>query len=267
MRGTVHNERAGRPRVIVRAAAALSSVALLVAAACPAGAQVAARLPQVNPDSVRLVADLFFRAVADERWDVAAALVDTVEVRRMVAEQLRHPPQASRREMTVDDFMRDDPGKPRVVAEYELKRYQSMTEQFDVGRLLSYRFADVPSIEALRQLSTEQATIAVLRAQDMRTHFREQMRRSGCGDSTTRFPYSIRRLIATALASDSVAYVLYEDSMFSGLAAGSTVLDPTVMVLRLRRGAWRIVPAPGMKGASFGFSTMACDSTRPRSPR
>src|SRR5690349_17571194 len=64
-----------------------------------------ARRAVSSPDSARLVADLFFRAIADEKWEAAAGLLDTAAIRRMVAEQLGQHPERNRREMTVEDFM------------------------------------------------------------------------------------------------------------------------------------------------------------------
>src|SRR5688500_17840635 len=91
----------------------------------PVGGQPPPRRAHVSPDSARQVADLFFRAVADEQWDAAAAFVDTTAVRRMVLERMRwRRSEPTAREMTIEDFMRDDPQKPRVVAEYELKRWR-----------------------------------------------------------------------------------------------------------------------------------------------
>jgi hypothetical protein len=49
----------------------------VLAVASPAHAQPASRRPQGNADRVRLVADLFFRAVADEHWERAASMVGT----------------------------------------------------------------------------------------------------------------------------------------------------------------------------------------------
>ena len=129
------NETNGRTRRRMRTAVRAVGVACLAMTTMlgiptGVGAQ-STRRPQAHPDSVRLVADLYFRAVADERWDAAAAFVDTTAVRRLVAEQLRRPPRAVRREMTIEDFMQDDPNKPRVVAEYQLKQYQQSASRFD----------------------------------------------------------------------------------------------------------------------------------------
>ena len=262
----------GRARQVTRAAVAVGCVvAALTFVAASAHAQRTPRSPIASTDSARLVADLFFRALADERWDAAAALVDTTAIKRLVAAQVRQPPRRAPREMTVEDFMRDDPSKPRVVAEYELKRFRDMREQFDEGRVLSYEFAGVRTIEALRALSTSEATVAYLKAKDARVQFREAMRErirsSGCADTTASLPYSIRRIIATALASDTVAYVLYEDGLFSLRSADGVSEDPNILVLRVRGSAWKIVPSMRMGGQMMGFSVVQCDSATGRPPR
>jgi hypothetical protein len=231
------------------------------------GAQ-STRRPQAHADSVRLVADLYFRAVADERWDAAAVFVDTTAMRRLVTEQLRRPPQPARREMTIDDFMQDDPNKPRVVAEYQLKQYQQSAARFDPGGILAYEFAGIRSINALRTLTIPQATVAYIKATDFRVQIREQARLSGCGDTTTTVsgPHSIRRIVATAIASDTAAYVLYDDGMFASMDPAYPG-EPSVLILRWRGSAWRIHPSSlRSRGMSCGVSTV-CDSTQRKSPR
>jgi hypothetical protein len=244
---------------------ALFSMTLWLGAAVPATAQ-SPRRPPASADSARHTADLFFRAIADERWDAAAAFIDSSVIQRLVAEQVRQAPRNSRREMTIEDFMRDDPDKPRVVAEYELRRFQRNTARFDEGEMLSYEFLGVGSIAALRALTTQQATVAYLKARDFRALMREQMRRSGC-DTTGTMPHSFRRIVGSALSSDTVAYVLYEDDMFAMPSRNGVLMEPSVMILRLRGPAWKIVPSTGrMGGPVMSVGPMRCDSTQ-RRPR
>jgi hypothetical protein len=217
-----------------------------------------------------LAADLFFRAVADERWEVAASMVDTVAIRRLVAEHVRNPPERLRREMTVDDFIRMDSTKPRIVAEYELKRYREQTARFDVGSMLAYEFFGVRSIDDLRALSTLEASARYLQAQDNRTQIREQARKSGCAMNVSALmpPVAFHRIIAVALANDTIAYVLHDDGMFGTRVDRGSPINPTVMQLRLRAQTWRVYPAPGLLGltGSIGFGAVQCDSVsgRPR---
>ena len=263
-----HRECAGE-RVRLRAFTGVLSLSLtLLGAAVETAAAQGTRRPQANADSARYTADLFFRAVADERWDAAAAFIDTSVIRRLVVEQLRQPPRRVRREMTVEDFMRDDPDKPRVVAEYELKRSQKHAARFDEGEMLSHEFLGVRSIDSLRALTIQQATVAYLMAKDFRALMREQARISGCGGARDAFPYSIRRIVGSALSSDTVAYVLYEDPMFAMPSSNGVLMQPNVMILRLRPSGWRIVPSHGtIGGPVMGFGMMGCDSTQRRTPR
>lgn len=232
----------------------------------PALSQQATRRPQANADSARLAADLFFRAVADQRWDVAAGLVDTMVIRQMVAERMRWRGQNERREMTLDDFMRDDPNKPRVVAEYELKRYRERMTQVDYDPI-SFEFAGVKSLDELALLGAREATARYLQAQDGRAMLRQMAIRSGCADSTFRWPVTLRRILGAVLSADTVAYVLHSDGLMADDATSPGMsLGPMIMELRLRRDGWQIRPSLGLlRRENTGFSSMSCDSKRRRS--
>lgn len=224
-----------------RLATVLFAVAL---ASSDASAQTGSKRPLSNPDSVRLAADLFFRAVADERWDVAASMVDTIAIRRLVAEQARNPPERVRREMTVDDFLRMDSTKPRVVAEYEAKRYREQIAKFDAGQMLANEFFGVRSIEELRALTTLEAGARYIQAQDfrmlIREQAREQARKAGCDMNAIAAlaPVSLHRIIAVGLANDTVAYVLHDDAMFKTSRDPDPLIEPMVMQLRLHAEVW-----------------------------
>jgi hypothetical protein len=235
----------------------------------PANAQMGSKRPASNPDTVRLAADLFFRAVADERWEVAASMVDTVAVRRLVAEQLRNPPERARRELTIDDFMRTDSTKPRIVAEYELKRYREQMAKFGEGEMLAYQFSGVRSIDELRALSILEASARYIQAQDIRTAIREMARKSGCGMTNGAMPpVAFHRIVAVALANDTVAYVLHDDAMFGARVDPGPPLAPMVMLLTLRGHLWRVYPSPGMLSRqSMAVGVTRCDSARGRPGR
>ena len=255
----------------IRTVGRLATVLFVVAlASSDASAQTGPKRPQSNPDSVRLVADLFFRAVADERWGMAASMVDTVAIRRLVVEQLRNPPQRTRHEMTIDDFMRMDSTKPRVVAEYELKRYREQMAKFDEGGMLAYQFSGVRSIDELRALSTLEASARYIQAQDIRTAIREMARKSGCGMNLGAMmpPIAFHRIVAVALANDTVAYVLHDDAMFGSRIDPGPLVEPMLMQLTLRGHLWRVYPSPGMLSRQgVGFGAMQCDSARGRPGR
>jgi len=247
-----------------RVATVVLSLALALGLSSESRAQTARRAA-ANADSARLTADLFFRAVADEKWEAAAALLDTTTLRRMIAQQLRQRPDFTRREMTVDDFMRGDSTKPREVAEYELKRFREQMSRFDAGERFSREYYGVRSAEQLRSLTTVQAGARYLKAKDQRVQVRELLKQSGCADSTFTMPFSVHRILATALANDSVAYVLHDDGNAATSRSGYSEF-PSVMALRFRGGRWVIEPTPAFMGP--GGVVMSgegpCDSTRRR---
>lgn len=250
-------------RAVIRIGCAAVTLAIAVQ---PVLSQQPTRRPQVNADSARLVADLFFRAVADERWDVAAAMVDTMVIRQMVAERMRWRGQNERREMTIDDFMRDDPDKPRAVAEYELKRYRDRAAKVDYDPI-TFEFAGIKSLDELALLSAREATARYLQAQDERVMLRQMAIRSGCADSTLRWPVTLRRILGTVLSGDTVAFVLHTDGLMGVDAASPGMgLGPMIMELRLRRDGWQVRPSLGLlRRVNAGISSMSCDSKRRRS--
>ena len=220
------------------------ALSLSIGSARAATAQTASR-PRQSSDSVRLAADLFFRAVADERWPVAASMVDTTLMRFIVAQRLRWQRQTTHPDLTIDDFMRDDPAKPRVVAEYELKRYREQALAVG-GDALSLEFAGVTSLLELARLSATEAAARYLQAQDPRVAVREAARRAGCGDSTTRLPVTLRHIVGVALVADTVAYVLHEDATPHDETDGLPRAEPMVMQLRLRARGWTIIPGSAL---------------------
>lgn len=246
------------------AAVLLGSVMLALGSARETRAQTSRRAA-ANADSARLTADLFFRAIADEKWEAAAALLDTAAMRRMIAQQLRQRPEFNRREMTVDDFMRGDSTKPREVAEYELKRYREQVSKFDAGDRFSREYYGIRSADDLRALSTTQAAARHLQAKDPRVQIRELLKQAGCADSTFTTPFTVHRILATALANDSIAYLLHEEGTSATSRSGYSEF-PSVMVLRFRGNRWVIVPTPAFMGpggvAIFGDGP--CDATRRR---
>jgi len=240
-------------------------LALSLTTAChTADAQPSARRPQANADSVRLAADLFFRAVADERWTAAAAMTDTTLMRFIVAQRLRWQPQTTRPELTLEDFLRDDPSKPRAVAESEFRRYRERAVLTD-GDGISYEFAGVKSLLDLARLSTLEASARYLQAQDVREQVRESARRAGCADSAARSPANLRRIVGVALASDTVAYVLHEDGAPPDESDGLPHAEPMVMQLRLRGSRWTIIPGSGLlrSPSTVGMAVRCDPSHRP----
>ena len=222
--------------------------------------QQSTRRPQSNADTVRLAADLFFRAVADERWNVAAAMTDTTLMRFIVAQRLRWQPQTTRPELTLEDFLRDDPAKPPAVAEYEFRRYRERAVLTD-GDGISYEFAGVKSLLDLANLSAIEASARYIQAQDVREQVREAARRAGCADSVAGLSPNLRHIVSVALASDTVAYVLHEDGTPPDESDGLPRPEPMVMQLRLRGSRWTIIPGSALlRSPSTVGIAVRCDS-------
>ena len=193
-------------------------------------------------------------------------MMDTTLVRFIVAQRLRWQQQFTRPDLTIDDFLRDDPAKPRAVAEYELKRYRDRSLSVD-GDVLSYEFAGVRSLLELARLTLLEATVRYIQAQDARVQQREAARRGGCPDSVPRVPASLRRIVGVALASDTVAFVLHEDGTPKDEADGLPRLEPMVMQLRLRGGSWTIMPGRALlQPPATSVISLPCGAARRPSP-
>jgi hypothetical protein len=250
----------GRARV--RRAAAV--VVLGLASAGSGASAQAGRRPQVSADSARHIADLFFRAVAEEKWEAAAAFVDTIAIKRKVAQDVSNARSSMPTFLTIEEIMQRDPNMPREVAEYELKRYREQTKNFNPAQFIAFEFAGVNSIRELQALSALEATARFLQALDSRWMIRKQFVESGCaGAGAVPLPVPIHRILAATLASDSVAYVLHEDEGFESVPDADLIFEPMVMRLRLGPQGWRIVPSRSMLTRSNGFAAgVTCDSTR-----
>jgi hypothetical protein len=205
-------------------------------------AQTPGRRTQASPDSARFAADLFFRAIADERWERAAAMMDTTLVQLIVAQRLRWQPQIASRG-------REHP-------------------TLSGGDAFSYEFAGIRSLLDLARLSALDATVRYLQAQDPRVQMRDAARRAGCADSLARTPITLRRIVGIALASDTVAYVLHEEQSPRDESDGLPRLEPMVMQLRLRGPRWTIIPGSALlrPPVTLGAPAAPCDSGRRSSP-
>jgi acyl carrier protein phosphodiesterase len=207
--------------------------------------------------AVRAVVDSFFAAVAREKWDSAAALIDLTRFEPYFKEQVSNARSAlPQREMTVEDMMAGDSTMPRAVAEWEIartKRYRGFQQFGDV----SYEFAGVRTQHELFALTVPEAASRWIEAQDERTQMREALRRMGCSLASIpmEIPGAKRTVLATALGNDSTAYVVHTDDRFGGNSLWME--SERVMVLHRRGGRWRIEPKrdllnPGARGFGMG---------------
>ena len=133
-----------------------------------------------NERAVRAVADSFFAAIARERWDSAAALLDLTGFEPYFKDRVSSARSAlPQREMTVEDMMANDSTMPRAVAEWQvaqIKKYHAIESFGD----MSHEFAGVHTQHELFALTVSEAAARWLEAQDERTQMREARGRSGC---------------------------------------------------------------------------------------
>jgi hypothetical protein len=207
--------------------------------------------------AVRAVVDSFFAAVAREKWDSAAAMIDLTRFEPYFREQVSNARGAlPQHGMTVEDMMADDSTMPRAVAEWEvarMKKFRAMQQFGDV----SYEFAGVRTQHDLFALTVPEAASRWIEAQDERTQLREALRRMGCSLASIpmEIPGAKRSVLAIALGNDSTAYAIHTDDRFSGNQLG--LESERVMVLHRRNGRWRIEPKrdllhPGNQGVGMG---------------
>jgi hypothetical protein len=193
-----------------------------------------------NERAVRAVADSFFAAIARERWDSAAALLDLTGFEPYFKDRVSSARSAlPQREMTVEDMMANDSTMPRAVAEWQvaqIKKYHGMESFGD----MSHEFAGVHTQHELFALTVSEAAARWLEAQDERTQMREARRRSGCSLSLVppEFPAPKHNVLAVALRDDSTAYVVHTDDRFG--PNQFAMQSERIMVLRRRGGRWRI---------------------------
>lgn len=99
------------------------------------------------------VAALYLNALADERWQDAAALVHAETIRffrARLTERLECPSERAR--PTFEEFRRADPAMPRAVAEYLYQRNVEQLEHYDQTQSISSQFPGTETLEQLRQL-------------------------------------------------------------------------------------------------------------------
>ena len=110
--------------------------------------------------------DAALNALNAEDWTAAAQLCDPVSLRafkRHLLEQFA--PDKPRRELTIEDLMRDTPDKPRQVAEYELAQHR---RRADPRRRLEDELAGVSSVDDLQQLDPMEAFARWLEGRSVR---------------------------------------------------------------------------------------------------
>jgi hypothetical protein len=236
----------------------------------------------VPPTPEEVVRD-FFRAEQTGRWLDAARLLDLKRfepIRRASIEvPVSRTPAA---QITPQQLMKQDPGMPLAVAEYQVSKMREAVSDID---FLSRDFARVPSVDSLRALPVDEAAARWLEAKGPRWRIelgrRESMRHpeTQCPE----LPDSITTAIASELSapsalilgmtsgSDSVRYAVIAPDLRgpgktgkSYAGEGEFNTSPTTLTLRKVNGAWKIAPAldmpnsQGVNGMMVSFAVLTC---------
>lgn len=224
------------PRYRALKFAALLTLATLLAAPRQTEAQSPA------DRAVRAVVDSFFDAVAREKWESAAALVDRRRFEVYFKQAIRNArmmlPQPP---MTVEAVMARDSTMPRVVAEWEVAQ-MARYKRTAFGDM-SYEFAGVTTLQALFALTVPDAEQRWLQAQDLRVELRQSRVRAGCplDDLSPPYPGPKHVVLTAARSDDSTAYVVHGNDNFAA-DPGYLVGGERVMILHRSAGRWRIEP-------------------------
>lgn len=211
---------------------------LLGAAACLLSAPAPA---QTSPEAA---ARAFFAAQQEQRWQAAAALVDSAALHRFREGQIEFAraittPYA----LSVEDLHRMDPQMPECVAQYQVERSRQSASR--AGTHLRQLFAGVSSADELETLPPRELLARYLQAQDpqesmnrflleRRLELPDSVARLVADSMQARVPHLQRRVLGVVREGDTLAHVLYRVG-FS--AAGEEEWMEHVQVLPLiRRG-------------------------------
>lgn len=185
---------------------------------------------QSDTDRVRAIGDLFFRAVADERWKDAAAFIDSVSMRR-------------------------------IVTGYAMQRRTAQA----ASDVVSWEFAGLKSPREVATLDLLDATALYVQARDERVVLREQTRRAGCPVQTGPLTnYRVRHILGVVIASESLAYLLHTTNVAEEYGDLSAYPTPAIMQLVRRHGRWQITPRSDLLSPTGFQPVVQCDSTRRR---
>ena len=231
------------------------------------GAAPSARRVEVAMAMPESVATAFFAAQAEARWRDAVSHLDLTAFDAWRRSLLAPRPPERVTPLTVEQLMEMQPDMPRAVAEYHVRQMERTMASVGAHELVE--FADVPSLDSLRRLTTEEAAARWLYGQDIRWQARLAAREQRCplpealADSIVG-PIAPHVIVAVA-RRDTVAWVLHEPARqvpsaadSAGMAREPREFDPAVgawhvgtlgmrlMELRLRAGGWRIMASSTM---------------------
>lgn len=238
------------------------TLCLLMLALSSSPACLRAQQPDTASQNPAIVARAFFRAVAEAHWNEAAGYLDLVDFESYrqshVAEArlTRVPPL-----VTAEQLMRMDSQMPRVVAEYQARRFNE--DRSSSNDVLSYQFADIPTGDSLAALTTVEAAARWLEAHDVRYKLRRSIEvaraRGQCSlpeSVESMIPPQQPRIVLGTVVRDTVAYVL---NSAPANDVGHLPLDvmrnrpwmaspPSVLELRRRGVEWHIIGSDDMFG-------------------
>src|SRR2546421_10802375 len=126
-----------------------------------------------TPGDPLVLFDATLNALNAEDWRGAAQLCDPVSLRafkRHLLEQFA--PEKPARELTIEDFLRHTPDKPRQVAEYELAQHR---RRVDLRRRLEEELPGVSSVDDLQQLDPAEAFARWLDGRSVRRQVERQI--------------------------------------------------------------------------------------------
>lgn len=223
---------------------------------------LAVAAPAVAQSSPRDAADRFLDAWDRRLWSQAAGVLDLDlfdKFRRDFIDRARqqgqNPP-----EVSVDDLLRQNPGMPRDVAEYQVRMIRQQRERY--ADPTSFEFARVRSLDELADLSPREAAARWLESRDPAWQIKMQFEAAGCrppadaGD----LPPVHRRLIGMVDDDDTTSYALFreeraEDDQTPAWVGG----DVFVMVLRRQGTRWLVVPRSDLLPEVGMVDTRGCE--------
>jgi hypothetical protein len=239
-----------------------------LAALCAAGAVPALRAQAGPPPAEPVeVVEAFFTALRASHWADAAAWLDPAGLQAIRRRYLNSPafwgytPPA----MTVDDYLRNDPDMPWVVAEY----FARQAEKHPLPAFSPLHQLGVDSITQLARMTIEELGYAWVKGHDERYRMRESLKQAGCPappplDSMP--GYQSPKVYGAIPGDSNEVFVL----VGSGRTYSTTLEEggPLPSIARLRRtpAGWRIVPREDLLRPSGVISDIRILDCAPRRP-
>lgn len=146
-------------------------------------------------------------------WHAAAGLCDPVSLvrfRRQLLEQLE--PDATRFELTVEEYLRLSPDMPRAVAEYYVAQHRART---DPGQRLREELPEISDLDSLRSMSPEAVFASWLDGRSPRRQIERLAAESRITPNRATLPTEVANamfpyiVIGAVADGQGVAHVLY----------------------------------------------------------